>query len=147
MLSFAAQSPQLRLVQPAGLDFLHRNSPTTQKYLLETMGGGVAMLDYNNDGLLDLFFVNSGKLDDPVKAPVDFRRREPAFWNRLYRQNKDGTFTDVTAGAGLANAPDTYGMGVATGDYDNDGYADLYVTGYGRNTDRKSTRLNSSHSS
>ena len=134
MLSFAAQSPQLRLALPTGLDFLHRNSPTSQKYLLETMGGGVALFDYNNDGLLDLFFVNSGKLDDPVKTPVDFRRREPAFWNRLYRQNKDGTFTDVTAEAGLANAPDTYGMGVATGDYDNDGYADLYVTGYGRNT-------------
>src|SRR6266436_4224891 len=115
MLALAAQSPQLRLVRPAGLDFLHRNSPTTQKYLLETMGGGVAMLDYNNDGLLDLFFVNSGKLDDPVKTPVDFRRGEPAFWNRLYRQDKDGTFTDVTAAAGLANAADAYGMGVASG--------------------------------
>jgi hypothetical protein len=124
----------LRLVRLAGLDFLHRNSPTTQKYLLETMGGGVAMLDYNNDGLLDLFFVNSGKLDDAAKTPVDFRRGEAAFWNRLYRQNKDGTFTDVTAAAGLADAPDAYGMGVASGDYDNDGYADLYVTGYGRNT-------------
>src|SRR3982074_2644413 len=123
MLSFAAQRPQVRLVQPAGLDFLHRNSPTTQRYLLETMGGGVAMLDYNNDGLLDLFFVNSGKLDDPVKAPADFRRTEPAFWNRLYRQNRDNTFTDVTAAAGLANATETYGMGVASGDYDNDGYA------------------------
>ena len=98
------------------------------------MGGGVALLDYNNDGLLDLFFINSGKLDDPVKAPADFRRHDPAFWNRLYRQNKDNTFTDVTSAAGLANAPDAYGMGVASGDYDNDGYADLYVTGYGRNT-------------
>src|SRR5882724_3728032 len=134
ILSFAAQNPPLRLVQPAGLDFLHRNSPTTQRYLLETMGGGVAMLDYNNDGLLDLFFVNSGKLDDPVKIPVDFPRKETAFWNRLYQQNKDGTFTDVTAAAGLANAPDAYGMGVASGDYDNDGFADLYLTGYSRNT-------------
>ncbi len=134
MLSFAAQSPQLQPAVLTGLDFIHRNSPTSQKYLLETMGGGVALFDYNNDGLLDIFFVNSGKLDDPVKTPVDFRRREPAFWNRLYRQNKDGSFTDVTAAAGLANAPDTYGMGVAAGDYDNDGYADLYVTGYGRNT-------------
>src|SRR3954451_23188655 len=133
MLCFAAQSPQLRIIQPASLDFVHRNSPTTQKYLLETMGGGVAMLDYNNDGLLDLFFVNSGKLDDPVKTPVDFRRREPAFWNRLYRQNKEGTFTDVTAAAGLANAPDAYGMGVDSGDYDNDGSANLYVTAYQRN--------------
>ena len=92
------------------------------------------MLDYNNDGRLDLFFVNSGNLDNPAKTPVDFRRQEPAFWNRLYRQNKDGTFTDVTVDAGLSNAPNTYGMGVASGDYDNDGYPDLYVTGYGGNT-------------
>jgi len=134
MLTFAAQSPQLRPAEPAGLDFLHRNSPTSQKYLLETMGGGVALFDYNNDGLLDVFFVNSGKLDDPVKAPADFRRKDPAFWNRLFRQNKDGTFTDVTSAAGLANAPDAYGMGVAAGDYDNDGFTDLYLTGYGRNT-------------
>jgi len=134
MLTFAAQSPQLRPAEPAGLDFLHRNSPTSQKYLLETMGGGVALLDYNNDGLLDVFFVNSGKLDDPVKAPADFHRKDPAFWNRLFRQNKGGTFTDVTSAAGLANAPDAYGMGVAAGDYDNDGFTDLYLTGYGRNT-------------
>src|SRR5438309_7370289 len=134
MLSFAAQGPQFRLDRPAGIDFLHRNSPTDQKYLLEAMGGGVAMLDYNNDGLLDLFFVNSGNLDAKAVSPATFRRHEPAFWNRLYRQNKDGTFTDVTGLAGLANAPDAYGMGVASGDYDNDGYADLYVTGYGRNT-------------
>src|SRR3954470_24752799 len=113
MLCFAAQSPQLRIIQPAGLDFVHRNSPTSQKYLLETMGGGVALLDYNNDGLLDIFFVNSGKLDDPAKEPVDFHRREPAFWNRLYRQNKDHTFTDVTAESGLAKTTDAYGMGVA----------------------------------
>ncbi|MDQ2900062.1 MAG: VCBS repeat-containing protein, partial [Acidobacteriota bacterium] len=98
------------------------------------MGGGVALLDYNNDGLLDIFFVNGGKLDDPVKAPVDFHRRDPAFWNGLYRQNPDGTFTDVTESAGLANAPNSYGMGVAVGDYDNDGFPDLYVTNYGRNT-------------
>ncbi|MDQ6706399.1 MAG: CRTAC1 family protein [Acidobacteriota bacterium] len=134
ILCFAAQSPQLHPVHPAGLDFEHRNSPTTQKYLIETMGGGVALLDYNNDGLLDIFFVNGGKLDDPVKSPVNFHRRDPVFWNRLYRQNRDGTFTDVTESAGLANAPNGYGMGVAVGDYDNDGFADLYVTNYGRNT-------------
>src|SRR5262245_52727049 len=75
----------LELFHPTGLDFIHRNSPTTQKYLIETMGGGVALLDYNNDGLLDIFLVNSGKLDDPVKSPANFSRREPAFWNRLYR--------------------------------------------------------------
>ncbi len=123
----------LELFRPAGIDFAHRHSPTTQKYLIETMGGGVALLDFNNDGLLDIFFVNSGKLEDPVKLPADFSRREPAFWNRLCRQNRDGSFTDVTAAAGLADAGNNYGMGVAVGDYNNDGFADLYVTNYGRN--------------
>jgi hypothetical protein len=116
------------------VDFIHRNSPTSQKYLIETMGGGVALLDYNNDGLLDIFLVNSGRLDDPVKAPAQFSRTDPAYWNRLYRQNRDGSFTDVTEHAGLARAGENnYGMGVATGDYDNDGFTDLYVTSYGRN--------------
>jgi hypothetical protein len=124
----------LRVTRAAGVSFVHRNSPTTQKYLIETMGGGVALLDYNNDGLLDIFFVNSGRLDDPVRLPVQFARNNPAYWNRLYRQNRDGTFTDVTERAGLARAGDgNYGMGVATGDFDNDGFTDLYVTSFGRN--------------
>jgi enediyne biosynthesis protein E4 len=133
VLLAAAQRPQLQITRPAGLDFQHRNSPTSQKYLIETMGGGVALLDYNNDGLLDLFFVNSGKLNDPVRNPPDFDRGNPAFWNRLYRQNTDGSFTDVTAAAGLSKAGNNYGMGVAVGDYDNDGFPDLYITNYGRN--------------
>ena len=124
----------LQFVRPPGLDFLHRNSPTSRKYVIETMCGGVALFDYNNDGLLDIFFVNGGHLDDPVKAPVSFSRGDPAYWNRLYRQNKDGGFTDVTEKAGLHRESGTnYGMGVATGDYDNDGFTDLYVTNYGRN--------------
>lgn len=134
MLAATAQGPQLKLFQPAGLDFQHRNSPTSRRYLIETMGGGVALLDYNNDGRLDIFLVNGGKLDDPVKTPVSFHREDPVFWNRLYRQNHDGTFTDVTAAAGLSNAGNDYGMGVAVGDYDDDGFPDLYVTAYGRNT-------------
>jgi hypothetical protein len=124
----------LQLIHPPGLDFRHRNSPTSQKYLIETMGGGVALLDYNNDGLLDLFLVNSGKLDDPVKRPVDYARHEPIYWNRLYRQNPGGGFTDVTSAAGLADAGNAYGMGVAVGDYDNNGFPDLYLTGFGRTT-------------
>jgi hypothetical protein len=132
VIVFAAQS--LKLAPLAGIDFTHRNSPTSQKYLIETMGGGVALLDYNNDGLLDIFLVNGGKLDDPAKLPANFSRRDPAYWNRLYRQNRDGSFTDVTAAAGLADAGNNYGMGVAVGDYNNDGFADLYVTNYGRNT-------------
>src|SRR5229473_2449740 len=119
ILVFATQI--LELARPAGIDFTHRNSPTSQKYLIETMGGGVALLDYNNDGLLDIFLVSGGKLDDPVKLPANFSRRDPAFWNRLYRQNRDGSFTDATAAAGLAGGGNDYGMGVAVGDYNNDG--------------------------
>ena len=133
MFSFAAQSPPLELVKPAGLNFLHRNSPTAQKYLIETMGGGSALLDYNNDGLLDVFLVNGGRLQDPQKLPVDYCRREPAYLNRLYRQNRDASFTDVTEAAGLAKPGNDYGMGVAVGDYDNDGYSDIYITNFGRN--------------
>lgn len=129
-LVIAMQMPLFRVTT---IRFTHRNSPTSQKYLIETMGGGVALLDYNNDGLLDIFVVNGGKLDDPVKLPANFYRNEPAFWNRLYRQHRDGSFTDVTAHAGLADAGNNYGMGVAAGDFDNDGFTDLYVTNYGRN--------------
>jgi hypothetical protein len=110
------------------------NSPTAAKYLIETMGGGVAILDYNNDGLPDLFFVNSGELVNGMATPEKFGRGDPKFWNRLYRQNHDGSFTDVTKASGLASAGDgNYGMGVAAADYDNDGYPDLFVTSYGRN--------------
>jgi enediyne biosynthesis protein E4 len=126
--------PELRIARPSGLDFVQQNSPTSKKYVIETMCGGVALFDYNNDGLLDVFFVNGGHLDDSVKSPVQFSRTDPTYWNRLYRQNKDGSFTDVTEKAGLHRESDTnYGMGVATGDYDNDGFTDLYVTNYGRN--------------
>src|SRR5947209_19199846 len=117
---------------PRGLDFTLQNSPTSQKYLIETMPGGVALLDYNNDGLLDVFLVNGGRVDPT--HPENFDRHDPRYWNRLYRQNQDGSFTDVTEQTGLANSGDgNYGMGVAVGDYDNDGYPDLYVTSYGKN--------------
>jgi enediyne biosynthesis protein E4 len=120
---------------PRGLDFMHRNSPTRQKYLIETMGGGVALLDYNRDGLLDIFVVNSGRLSDPMQMPENFDRSDSRYWNRLYRQNKDGSFTDLTEAAGLGNAGNgNYGMGVAVADYDNDGFPDIYVTNYGKNT-------------
>jgi enediyne biosynthesis protein E4 len=117
---------------PHAVDFVLLNSPTPQKYLIETMGGGVAILDYNNDGLPDLFFVNGGRI---ISGPPErFARSEPKYWNRLYRQNRDGAFTDVTKAAGLSNAGDgNYGMGVAVADYDNDGYPDIFVTSYGKN--------------
>src|SRR6266478_5581028 len=127
-------APLFEAKLPQGIDFTLQNSPTPQKHLIETMPGGVALLDYNNDGLLDIFFVNGGRLTSPLPTPDDFGRHDPRYWNRLYRQNKDGSFTDVTEQAGLANAGDgNYGMGVAVGDYDNDGYPDLYVTSYGKN--------------
>ena len=117
-----------------GVDFVLHNSPTSRKYLVETMPGGVALLDYNNDGLLDIFFVNGGGVRDIMGSPTSFDRRNPAYWNRLYRQNPDGTFIDVTEQAGLADAGDSnYGMGVAVGDYDNDGFPDIYVTSFGKN--------------
>ena len=137
LLALCAATPGsiLELKHPAGLDFTLQNSPTAQKYLIETMPGGIALLDYNNDGLLDIFMVNGGRVTDPMKLPEDFDRHDPKYWNRLFRQNKDGSFTDVTAQAGLSNAGDgNYGQGVAVGDYDNDGYPDIYVTNYGKNT-------------
>ena len=130
----ASSTPVFEAPLPRGLDFMHQNSPTAQKYLIETMGGGVALLDYNNDGLLDIFLVNGGKLTSPMQPPEDFSRHDPLYWNRLFRQNRDGSFSDVTAAAGVSNGGDgNYGMGVAVGDYDNDGYPDLYVTSYGKN--------------
>jgi Flp pilus assembly protein TadD/peroxiredoxin len=115
----------LRVIRPSGLNFIHHNSPTSQKYLIETMGGGVALLDYNNDWLLDIFLVNSGRLDDPAKLPAQFSRSDPAYWNRLYRQNKNGSFTDVTEQAGVGILDDTSQSLFA--DVDNDGDQDLVV--------------------
>jgi hypothetical protein len=127
-------APTFEVKQLRGINFILQNSPTPQKYLIETMPGGVALLDYNNDGLRDIFVVNGGHITSPMPASENFNRHDPRYWNRLYRQNRDGSFTDVTEQAGLANAGDgNYGMGVAVGDYDNDGYPDLYVTSYGKN--------------
>jgi len=124
----------LEVKSPRGVDFTLQNSPTPQKYLIETMPGGVALLDYNNDGLLDIFLVNAGHVRDPLPRLPNFDRHESSYWNRLYRQNKDGSFTDVTLQTGLANVDDgDYGMGVGVGDYDNDGFPDIYVTNFGKN--------------
>src|SRR5689334_23928063 len=126
--AFAFLLAVFNVTTPSGLTFHHQNSPTPNKYLIETMGGGVALLDYDNDGLLDIFLVNSGK----IGTSETFSRRDSRYWNRLYKQNRDGTFRHVTEAAGLANAGDeNYGMGAAAADYDNDGFMDLYVTSYG----------------
>jgi hypothetical protein len=113
------------------IDFKHAASPTSQKYLLETMGGGVALLDYDNDGRLDIYFTNGAALTDPMTGGAEPDKHDPRFWNRLYRQKPDGTFSDVTELAGVKG--NGYCFGVAAGDYDNDGFVDLYVTAYGGN--------------
>ena len=115
----------------SGIRFKHEASRTSQKYLPESMGAGVAMFDYDNNGHLDLFFVNGAALRDPMPRGASPDKADPRYWNRLYRNNGDRTFTDVTEAAGLRGH--SYGMGVATGDYDNDGNADLLVTNLGGN--------------
>jgi hypothetical protein len=114
------------------LTFVNHASHTRNKYLPEAMVGGVAMLDYNNDGLLDLFFVNGAALKDSMPAGYVPDKSAPRYWNRLYRNNGDGTFTDVTEKAGVRGTG--FGMGAAVADYDNDGFPDLYVTAVGSNT-------------
>src|SRR4051794_29559569 len=123
------------ITQSAKVDFKHHNSATSNKYLIETMGGGVALLDYDNDGRLDVFLTNGARLDDPMPAGKEPDKSGAAFWNRLYRQMPDGTFVDVSEKAGVTGMPQNrYGMGAAVGDYDNDGFDDLYVTNFDGNT-------------
>ena len=123
------------VTQTVKIQFKQENSATSNKYLVETMGGGVALLDYDNDGRLDIFFTNGAKIDDPMPDGKLPDKSDPKFSNRLYHQSSNGTFTDVTEKAGLTGVPQNhYDMGVAVGDYDNDGFEDMYVTGFGGNT-------------
>ena len=130
-LSPSEQAPvrYVDITAASGLRFQHLNSATTSKFLIETMTGGVALFDYDNDGWLDVFFVNGAKLKANQTDSEPLEKTGPEFWNRLFRNNHDGTFVDVTAKAGLQGKG--YGMGAATGDYDNDGDTDLFVTSYG----------------
>jgi hypothetical protein len=107
----------------AGITFFQDSTQTDEKYYLETMGTGVGWIDYDQDGLMDLYFVQSAATDI-YKPPHPLR-------SALYHNNGDGTFTDVTEKAGVGGEGH-YGQGVAVGDFDNDGWPDLYVTGYGR---------------
>ena len=119
------------VARSSGITFRHAASKTTVKFLPETMGGGVAMFDADGDGRLDLFFTNGARDPDTTPArPPD--KREPRFWNRLYRNLGDWKFEDVTERSGLAGT--RYDFGAAVGDYDNDGDVDLHVTGLGGNT-------------
>ncbi|MBV9885397.1 MAG: CRTAC1 family protein [Acidobacteria bacterium] len=109
--------------ESSGITWVHDNAMSDLRYLPETMGPGVAFLDYDNDGWLDIFLVNSG--------PSDFWSPKMPIRNALYKNNRDSTFTDVTERAGLAGG--SFGMGVAVGDYDNDGWPDIFVTNFGKN--------------
>ena len=119
-----AAEPFFSAVAPAAseITWRHVNGRSPDYYLPETTGAGCAFLDYDNDGWMDIYLVNSGR--------CDFFNPNPPLRNALYHNNRDGTFTDVTAKAGVPGGG--YGMGVAAGDYDNDGFPDLYVTQYGR---------------
>lgn len=108
----------------AGLHFLLHNSATPQKRQIETMTGGVGVLDYNHDGRQDIYFANGAEIPSLEKISTQY-------WNRLYRNNNDGSFSDVTAEAGVAGAG--YSMGIAAADYDNDGHQDLFVAGVNHN--------------
>jgi enediyne biosynthesis protein E4 len=131
---FALDQPVFQDVSAtAGIRFIHKNSPTTNKYLPETMGGGVALFDYDNDGDLDIFFTNGARIDDPMPPGKLPEKRDSSQWNRLYSNDGSCKYTDVTERSGLAGASTGYGMGVAVGDYDNDGFSDLYLTSFNRN--------------
>jgi enediyne biosynthesis protein E4 len=114
------------VTERAGVRFVNQSSPTSHKYLIESMTGGVAVFDYDGDGLLDIFLVNGAAIQDPMPAGAQPDKSAARFWNRLYRNNGNGTFTDVTEKAGVRGSG--FGMGVAAADYDNDGHTDLYVT-------------------
>jgi len=108
----------------SGINWVHHNGRSLEYYLPETTGAGCAFLDYDNDGWMDIYLVNSGN--------CDFFHPNPPLRNALYHNNRDGTFTDVTARAGVASGE--YGQGVAVGDYDGDGWPDIYLTQYGGST-------------
>jgi len=120
-VTFVEVSPE-----QSGLKWVHDNAHSELRHLPETCGGGGLFFDYNNDGFQDIYFVNSG--------PSDFFNPKTPIRNALYKNNGDGTFTDVTdkAGVGCGKAGQ-FGMGAAAGDFDGDGWVDLYVTNYGRN--------------
>ena len=141
MLAAQAAKPQqssgsepgkfVEITTRAGVHFEHFAPHTSRKYLLETMAPGVALFDFDNDGRLDIFVTNGAPINDPTAKGTIPQKSGPRDWNRLYHQKSDGTFEDVTEKAGLQGAG--YGMGVAVGDYDNDGFEDLFVTAYGGN--------------
>ncbi len=133
LLAAAFKDPPLPMFMdvtaPSAVHFRNHNSATPDKYLIESMTGGAAIFDYDNDGWPDVFLVNGARLRSGQKDDEALDKSAPEYWNRLYRNNRDGTFTDVTEKAGVKGYG--YGMGVAVGDFDNDGFEDFLVTNYG----------------
>ncbi len=127
----AAAGHFIDVTEAVHVDFHHMAGHTTKKYLLETMGSGAAVFDFDNDDLLDIFLPNGAPIADSELPGFKPAKNSPASYNRLFHQKKDGTFEDVTEKAGLKGIG--YSLGVAVGDYDNDGYEDLYVTGFNGN--------------
>lgn len=131
----AAQSPNpIRfrdVTAESGISFTHRSTHTPDKFLIESMGSGLAWLDYDVDGYADLFVLNGARIVRRGDG-VTIDKSEPEYWNRLYRNLGGGKFADVTENTGLQGS--TFAMGVAAGDFNNDGWPDLYVTAWGRNT-------------
>ena len=120
----AEPAPLFSEIAPSvsGIEWVHDNAMSPKHYLPETLGPGCAFLDFDNDGWMDIFLVNSG--------PSDFWKPSKPVRNALYKNNRNGTFTDVTEVAGVGGS--YFGMGVAVGDYDNDGWPDIFVTAYGK---------------
>ncbi|BDC49840.1 RNA-binding protein [Bryobacterales bacterium F-183] len=134
MAAFAAgvTAPFTDVTSASRVTFAAEPSKTSSKYLMETMLGGVAMFDADGDGRLDLFFTNGAALRDGMTSKDRPVKTDPRFWNRLYRNEGNGKFTDITNKAGVRG--EGYSQGVAVGDCDNDGLPDLLVTAYGGNT-------------
>src|SRR5947208_14918252 len=120
------------VTKASGINFKNEACHTSQKYFIETMEGGVALFDYDGDGFLDIFLVNGAALRDPMSPGKSADKSDPRYWNRLYHNNGNLTFTDVTEKAGVRG--DHYSMGVAVGAFDSEGPLELYVTSYAVNT-------------